>query len=115
MMGYALAGRQPRLVAPADHPRVYDRSGNGTSVMLVDGVAAGVWELEHREQTLTVRVAPFTSSVSRRWAQVEEAAVRIATATGSDELRVEPAPAPGALADGARNAFMAPIRLGKPA
>ena len=42
-MGYAA---RARLVAAADLPRVYDRSGNGTAVALVDGVAAGVWELD---------------------------------------------------------------------
>jgi len=94
----------------------HDRAGNGTSVVLLDGVAAGVWELEHASGppggSLTVRVAPFGPVLVSRWAEVEDAATRVAAAIGADELRVERAPQPGPLADGARNAFLAPIRLG---
>jgi hypothetical protein len=108
-MGYAARGR---LVADADLPRVYDRSGNGTAVVLVDGVAAGVWELEAPAGgDLTVRVAPFAAR-SVPVAGVEAAAQRIAAAAGATLAAVEWAPPPGALADGARNAFKAPIRLG---
>jgi len=35
-----------RFVAQADYARVYDRAGNGTSVVLIDGLAEGVWEFE---------------------------------------------------------------------
>jgi hypothetical protein len=113
VMGYA---QRRRLVAGPDYARVYDRAGNGTSVVLLDGVAAGVWELEHASGppggSLTVRVAPFGPALVSRWAEAEEAAARVAAAIGADELRVERSPQPGPLADGARNAFLAPIRLG---
>jgi hypothetical protein len=114
-MGYA---DRRRLVAEADYPRVYDRAGNATSVVLVDGVAQGVWELGVAEgaagTTLTVRVAPFGGALAPRWAEVEQAAARIRAAVGADGLRLERAGPPGALAEGARNAFLAPIRLGRP-
>ncbi len=108
-MGYAARGR---LVADADLPRVYDRSGNGTAVVLVDGVAAGVWELDAPAGgDVSVRVAPFVAG-GVPVADTETAAGRIATAVGAPLAAVEWAPPPGALADGARNAFKAPIRLG---
>ncbi|WP_344838480.1 winged helix DNA-binding domain-containing protein [Actinocorallia longicatena] len=110
MMGYERLARAPRLVDAADHPRVYDKSGNGTSAVLVDGRAAGVWEFEHVKDALTVRVAPF-GEPSRR-AEIEAEAVLLAEATGSTDLTLEFTGPPGLLADGARNAFMAPIRLG---
>ena len=108
-MGYAA---RARLVAAADLPRVYDRSGNGTAVALVDGVAAGVWELDAPAGgELTVRVAPFVAGAVPV-AGAEVAAQRIASAVGAPLARVEWAPPPGALSDGARNAFKAPVRLG---
>lgn len=113
-MGYA---DRRRLVAASDYARIYDRAGNATSVVLVDGVAAGVWEFDYAANPpggrLTVRVAPFGPTAVARWAEVEDAAARTAATIGADEPRVERAPQPGLLADGARNAFLAPIRLGR--
>jgi hypothetical protein len=109
LMGYRHRARQ---VAEADRANVYDRAGNGTSVVLVDGVAAGVWELVEADAgTVAVRVAPFGRPAKSWWAGVEEAAGRIAAMLDAAELRVERAERPGPLADGARNAFLAPIRL----
>jgi hypothetical protein len=108
-MGYKDRSRQ---VAKDDLPNVYDKAGNGTSVVLVDGMAAGVWELAEADASaVAVRVAPFRRATKDWWAGVEEAAGRIATMLGADDLRVERAERPGPLADGARNAFLAPIRL----
>jgi hypothetical protein len=77
----------------------------------------GVWEFDYAAKpsagSLTVRVAPFGPAAVSRWAEVEDAAARTAAAIGADELRVERAPQAGRLADGARNAFLAPIRLGR--
>ena len=105
-MGYAA---RARLVAAADLPRVYDRSGNGTAVALVDGAAAGVWEPTHRPAAAH---RPRRALRRGRRRGAEAAAQRIASAVGAPLGRVEWAPPPGALADGARNAFKAPIRLG---
>jgi hypothetical protein len=82
-------------------------------LVAVDGVAAGVWELaEAGDGEVAVRVAPFSGAGPAWWSGVEEAAARIATMLGASAVRVERAERPGPLADGARNAFLAPIRLG---
>jgi hypothetical protein len=113
-MGYS---DRRRFVTDADYGRVYDRAGNGTSVVLIDGIAAGVWDFDYAAKpsggSLTIRVAPFGPAAIDRWTEVEDAAAVIAAAIGADELHVERAPQPGRLADGARNAFLAPIRLGR--
>jgi hypothetical protein len=111
MMGYERGGRLGRLVPWAHYDRVYDESGNGTSVVLVDGVAAGVWELEH-DGTLAVRLAPFGNSLRARWVEATEAAAGLAVAVGATDLRIECCDPPGPLASGASNAYLRPISLG---
>jgi hypothetical protein len=110
LMAYATspAGRA-RQVAEADYPKVYDKAGNGTSAVVVDGMAAGVWELDPDAGTVTV--APFTDKM--RWAQVEAEVAGIAATIGLD-LRLDRAPAPGPLSAGPRNTFLSPITLGGP-
>jgi hypothetical protein len=110
-MAYATspAGRA-RQVAKADYGRVYDSSGNGTSTVTVDGMAAGVWELD--PDAGTVAVAPFGKAVAGRWDDLEAQVARLSKAIGA-ELRLQRAAKPGQLRDGARNAYLSPISLGK--
>ncbi len=114
LMGWA---DRRRFVREGDYGRVYDKVGNGTSVVLIDGVAEGVWEFDYADKPhggrLTVRVAPFGAAVEERWGEVEEAAGRIKDTVGVGELKVERVGEAGRLADGVRNAFLAPIRLGR--
>lgn len=106
-MGYATspAGRA-RQIAEADYPRVYDKAGNGTSAVIHDGMAAGVWELD--ADGGKVEVAPFTSALP--WDAVEAQVAALAGAIGTG-LRLERGPEPGPLSDGPRNAFLSPISL----
>jgi hypothetical protein len=104
-MGYRDRSRQVR---DDDYANVYDKAGNATSVVIEGGLAAGVWELDE----LTVRVAAFRRASKGFWDGVEAAARRIGAMLGEDGVRVERARRPGPLAGGARNAFLAPIRLG---
>jgi hypothetical protein len=76
----------------------------------VDGVAAGVWELDPDAGTATV--APFGKALAGRWDDLEAQGARLAKAVGV-QLRLQRAAKPGKLADGPRNAYLAPISLGK--
>jgi hypothetical protein len=89
---------------------VYDKSGNATSTVIVDGMAAGVWELDPDAGVVTV--APFDDRM--RWADVEAEVAVISTAIGAD-LRLDRAAPPGPLSAGPRNTFLSPISLGAPA
>ncbi len=112
LMGYA---DRRRLLAEGDRPWVYDKSGNATSVVLVDGMVAGVWEHAGGPgEAFTVRVAPLTERDGRWWSSIEAAAEGLADAVGAVRLELQRAPRPGPLSAGARNAFLAPIRLGGP-
>jgi Winged helix DNA-binding domain len=112
LMGYS---DRRRFLAEPDRPWVYDKSGNATSVVLVDGLVAGVWEHAGGPgETFTVRVAPLVEPDDRWWSGVEVAAAALASAVGAARLELALVPRPGPLAEGARNAFLAPIRLGGP-
>ena len=117
LMGYAKGHGRRRLVGPGDYERVYDRAGNATSVLLVDGMAAGVWEL-----------APAaTGAAPSGWGSPSPRSARPGRPCGPRSSRPPPASPPrpamrtsgwagpsrrARLAAGARNAFMAPVRLG---
>jgi hypothetical protein len=111
LMAYAsgAAGRA-RQLAEADYARVYDKSGNATSTVIVDGMAAGVWELDSEVGRVTV--APFDEAI--RWADVEAEVAAIGAAIGTD-LRLDRTASPGPLSNGPRNAFLSPISLCAPA
>ncbi len=112
-MGYdaSHAGRA-RQVAAGDYERIYDKGGNGTSTVALDGVAAGVWQLD--PDAGLAAIAPFGDTLADRWMEVEAQVARLAAAIGTD-LRTERAAEPGPLSGGPRNAFLSPITLGRPA
>ena len=63
-MGYH---RRARMVDAERHAMVYDRSGNVTSVVLVDGRVAGVWDvLAHRREALFFSFLDPTHTVEER-------------------------------------------------
>ncbi len=112
-MGYGASptGRA-RQVAADQYGRIYDKSGNGTSTVIVDGMAAGVWQLD--PDAGTVVVAPFGDALADRWTEVQAQVARLGLAIGTD-LRSEPTAERGPLSGGPRNAFLSPITLGRPA
>ncbi|WP_308104664.1 winged helix DNA-binding domain-containing protein [Actinocorallia sp. API 0066] len=112
MMGYALPNRAPRLTTPDTHPHVYDKSGNGTSVILHDGVVAGVWDFDATPESLTLRHALFPDTPPTLLPALEAEAALLSTALDLPAPTLTPAPPPAPLATAsARNAFMSPIRL----
>jgi hypothetical protein len=119
LMGYGMGypARSRYLSHPDHYALIYDAAGNCTSTLLIDGIAAGVWEFDYTPTppggTLTIRVAPFSSFASDRWTEIEQAAARLAAAIAATDLQVERAPRSRPLAEGARNAFLSPLRLGK--
>ncbi len=82
IMGYK---ERDRYVAPRHRELVFDRGGNATSVILVDGVVAGVWDVIERPAP-EVRVLLFDPDQHEREAILDRAA-----ATGAFWL-AEPAP-----------------------
>lgn len=99
-----------RLVGEADYGFVYDASGNATSVVLVDGMAAGVWDLGKDDRELEVRVAPFRSFDAEVWTAIDEEVARIAGLIGAEAVEVVRCVDPFDLGQQPRNYFMSPLR-----
>ena len=96
-------------MADAHLPWVYDRAGNAASVVVHDGLVAGLWQLDDGDPPLvSVAWLPGAPRVDR--ALVEAEAARLAGLLGiaAPEVRVVAVPSP--LAEQPRNAHLAPLR-----
>jgi Winged helix DNA-binding domain len=98
-----------RLVAGEHLPWVYDRAGNAASVVLHDGVVAGLWQLDEGDPPV-VSVAWLPGAPAVDPALVEAEAARMAELLGiaAPDVRVVGLPPP--LAEQPRNAHLAPLR-----
>lgn len=99
-----------RFLADEHYPYVYDRSGNATSVVLIDGFAAGVWDLGASDDHLEIRVAPFERFTKRHRADVESETQRIADLIGSQSMTIIECEGPIDLTQAKRNRFMSPLK-----
>ncbi len=98
-----------RFVAPEHYPLVYDASGNATSVVLVDGRAAGVWQFGKDDRHLVVTAAPFGGFTAAQWRAIEAEAGRIGELAGSETVTLERDEGPVDLTRAPRNRFMRPL------
>jgi hypothetical protein len=98
-----------RFIPEDVRPFVYDRDGNATSVVLVDGVVAGVWNLGTGDRDLEVSAAPFDTFTPRQWRLIEEEAEMIRTVAGAKSVEVVRMEHPPNLLEGRRNLFLRPL------
>ncbi|OFW67724.1 MAG: hypothetical protein A2Z12_01720 [Actinobacteria bacterium RBG_16_68_21] len=98
-----------RFVPESLLPFVYDRDGNATSVVLVNGEPAGVWNLGSDDRRLEIAVAPFEKFTPSQWRLIEAEAEAIRVAAGAKSVQVVRAANPPNLADGRRNLFLRPL------
>lgn len=97
-----------RIVPDEWTQHVYDRSGNATSVVVADGRAAGLWQLDGQEK-LTIRAAPFTEFAASTRDSIAGEAETIARALGAGLEGVEFVELPPPLQTAPRNRFLAPL------
>lgn len=98
-----------RVVPDRLSPFVYDRSGNGTSVVVVDGRVGGVWDLVAEKSRIVIKVGPLAKFLPATWRAVEEEGERLAELLGASELSLMNCEAPD-LRDGGWNLFSSPLR-----
>ena len=89
---------------------VYDKSGNSTSVLLINGTLAGVWDMAEDKKTLVVKAAVFDRASDSVWHQLCDEAVRLARTAGYASTRVLRCASTPILRDGGQNLFLAPLR-----
>lgn len=90
------------------YSHVYDASGNPTSVVVVDGVAAGYWDLTVDKKRHLVKVAPFSRFSAATWGAIEVEVERLGAAIDAtiEIRRVEHAGPLGT----EWNRFMSPLK-----
>lgn len=85
-MGYASDGRE-RFVHPDVQGRVYTPAGDGLGVVLVGGMAAGVWEASFSGKVMEVRLDTFERPGARSKKAIEDGFGEIAVLLGAREVR----------------------------
>jgi hypothetical protein len=100
-----------RLVDETRYPYVYDGSGNATSVVLVGGRAAGIWDLGKDDRQLEVKVAPLGADwQADTWDAIADEADRIGTLVGAKTVSLVRCSDPPDLTTAPRNRFMSPLK-----
>ena len=77
------AGLRDQLIPPAHLKRVSRTAGWISPVVLVDGIAAGVWDSRRQGDRLSITIDPFERFDAKRKAAVERAADEVARAIGA--------------------------------
>jgi hypothetical protein len=78
------AGLRDQLIPPRHLPRVSRTAGWISPVVLVDGIAAGVWDVRRSKGGLAVTIELFGDPPARRRAAISRAALEIGRAQGLD-------------------------------
>ena len=98
-----------RYLQPEYYPYIYDRSGNATNSILVDGEIVGVWDLgEDRSPTLKLFVFEKGSKDIQR--AIREKASRLSEFLGGEELELEECKSMEPLTERTAGGFMTPLK-----
>lgn len=93
-------------------PYIWDKSGNATSVIVVDGDVVGLWDFESSRRSVSVRYAPL-KSVENLEKQIEPAIDRLADFLELKEVRLERVPLPEPIAKAPPGSFEHPLKSAK--
>ena len=108
--GLFLTHKDRTHAVPGDlYDHVYDSSGNPTSVVVVNGMAAGRWDLTVNKNRHLVKAAPFDrfSDVAKR--EIEREAERLAITLNASDFELRWVKETGPLGS-EWNRFMSPLR-----
>jgi hypothetical protein len=89
---------------------VYDKVGNSTSVLLIDGMLGGVWDMVEEKKTLIVKAAIFEPASESVWQGLRDEAARLAETAGFVSFRLVRCDTPPILKHGGQNLFMSPLK-----
>lgn len=106
-----LTHRDRSHVVDAERYRhVYDASGNPTSIVVVDGMAAGQWDLSIEKTHHRLKVAPFESFSAATWKAIGKEIERLSDALDAPDVEVQRVGKAPSIADGEWNRFMSPLK-----
>lgn len=70
-MGYAPGASRERFADPDLEPYLYDKAGNSTNIILIEGTVGGLWDLGSSKKSLEIRVALFDDPGPKAWAAIQ--------------------------------------------
>jgi hypothetical protein len=106
LMGYR---ERSRYLNPEFTPMIFDRSGNVTSTILIDGRIAGVWDFDDQEKP-TVKLHFFSPPPADIRIGVKHKAARLGIFIAEDEVRIKECDSMTPLTERTAGGFMSPLR-----
>jgi pyruvate/2-oxoacid:ferredoxin oxidoreductase alpha subunit len=107
VMGYA---HKDRFVPDSLRPFVFDRSGNATSIILVDGIATGVWDLRSDTDATMLLHLPDSEVSDKTRMAIAEAAKDLGRLITGDDVQAENVAKMTPLANRVAGSFTHPLR-----
>jgi hypothetical protein len=98
-----------RMIDERHYRFVYDRDGNATSTIAVDGEVVGVWDRKGDDKHLFLKAAPLEAFGADDWSAVEAEAAVLGAALGVGDVTVERFEVPVDLQAAGRNRFLSPL------
>ncbi len=98
-----------RYLATEYYNHIYDRSGNATSVVLVNGSVGGVWDFQAAATELCVKVCLFKQAGKATWRLIKQRTEEVANWLGLPNVRLYRCPLGPPLTESAQNRFLAPL------
>ena len=87
-MGYAEPSRS-RFASAEVLPYLYDKGGNATSVILVEGEVAGLWDFTLEDRDIEIRVGLFEDPSPRAWGAIQAEASLVAGFFNAREVKIK--------------------------
>jgi hypothetical protein len=106
LMGYK---ERSRYLSPQHTNFVFDRTGNVTSTILIDGRIAGVWDFDELEKP-TIKLHFFSPHPADIRIGVKNKAARLGTFIAEDEVRIRECDSMTPLTERTAGGFMSPLR-----
>ncbi|HVL48277.1 MAG TPA: crosslink repair DNA glycosylase YcaQ family protein [Candidatus Thermoplasmatota archaeon] len=99
-----------RYVDRASAPYVYDKSGNGTNVVVVDGQVVAIWDFEESRRRVNFRFATFANAPANLERMLQPAVNRLNEFFAVPEVQIERYPLPKPLVEEPAGAFQSPLK-----
>jgi hypothetical protein len=105
-MGYK---ERKRYLAPELHTKIFDRSGNATSTILMDGRIVGVWDFEEEIEP-AIKILLFEKVKSNVLREINSRAKKIGKFIFGQEVQIKQCRSMNPLIERTLGGFMSPLR-----
>lgn len=106
LMGYK---ERKRYLVPELQTKIFDRSGNATSTILMDGRIVGVWDFDEEKEP-TVKILLFKKAKSGVSKEIYSKAKKIGKFISSKDVRIKQCRSMVPLKERTMGGFMSPLR-----